>query len=254
MDGGHDRPPTGTQRLQQLQLVPNVEVVGRFVQQDEIGPLGQPTRDDGASPFTARQMVTPTIDQMIQPDQSQSVTNDRALGTLPHLPRLAVRRASQRHHLSQQEIRGGRLLLPNERHEPSPLHGGVLVHGFPVEQDIPGIDLSDAGDGSQQRGLTHTIDPDDGSELSRFRREAHVVDDDAITDPALHIANVKTRHDSLENRYWLRPMRYRKMGAPMNPVTTPRGTSCGAAITRAPTSTHNRNRLPTAAAIGSIDL
>lgn len=164
-----------------------------------------------------------------------------------------MRGTSQRDHLTQQEVRRWRLLLPDEGHEPGTLHGGVVGDGGAVEQDVAGIELAHPGDGSQQSRLADSVDADDGGELPRLGGETHVVDDDAVVDAALDIANFETCHDSLENRYWLRPMRYRKMGAPMNPVTTPSGTSCGAAMTRAPTSTHSRKRLPMAAATGTID-
>ena len=93
----------GRHQGEQLELVPDVEVVGGLVEQQMVGVLGDGPSDERTLPFTAGQLGDEPIGQIRYVDASQRCVHHAAILGVPITSQGAVREPSQSHGVAYRE-------------------------------------------------------------------------------------------------------------------------------------------------------
>ena len=95
--------------------------------------------------------------------------------------------------LVDREVRIERVVL---EHEGGVAVGGVKVlHRLAVDQDVAGVDVLEAGDGAQRRGLAAARGAEEDDELAVLHREVDVLDDVQRAEMLVGVAELDLSHD-----------------------------------------------------------
>ena len=86
VDRGEDGATGGAHGLQQMQLVMYVEMVGGFVEQQQVGALRQALGEHGATPFAAGEVSAAPVGQVRQSHHLQAFGDDAFLFGTTDLP------------------------------------------------------------------------------------------------------------------------------------------------------------------------
>ena len=199
VDRGDDGAAGGSHGLQQVQLVVHVEVVGGFVEQQQVGALRQAFGEHGAAPFAAGEVSAAPVGQVRQSHHLQALGDDAFLVGAADLPGHQVRQSPEGDHLGEREVLGCGLLLSDEGHQPRP---------FPRAEpgEIPAVDLHvtrrrgpDARQHPHQGGLADTVDPDQGRHGAGLHVEIDAGDDHPPPDGAGEVVGLERGHEPPPN-------------------------------------------------------
>ncbi len=207
-----------------LQLMPQVQGAGRFVQQQDARladhGLGQ-ARDLA---LAARQPVQTLQRQIDRPDPLQRRQGaDFGLGRTGGGRRGLQRRDHRFQHCQGHVLRQG---LGHIGDMARPLGDGQSVQVQPVQHD-PTHSRRQARDGAHQGGLARPVRTDQRHDLAcRQRLQVHVRQDGPLA-----VAGGQMLDDQAHPRAPLRKIRIRKAGTPITAVTTPTGNNAPGTMT-----------------------
>jgi hypothetical protein len=124
--------------LEDLNLVMDVEVVGRLVQDEMVGFLGQRPGDQNELLLAAGQGVEPAPGQLLAAHALDRQLDDVAVGVGVAVEGFLVRRPADHHHLPDGEIELAGGFLRDHRDAPRRVLGAQRQHVGAVQQDPPG--------------------------------------------------------------------------------------------------------------------
>ena len=99
--------------VQHVELVPDVEVVGRLVQDQDAGFLDQGPRDHGTLALAAGHLVERAVRQVNQAERVERGQHELAVACVFAVEALFVREPAERGHLGGGEVELGRAILGN---------------------------------------------------------------------------------------------------------------------------------------------
>ena len=103
-------------RVQNLELMPDIQVIGRFVENDEFRLLRQRAGDHHPLLFAAGQRGELTRSQTVEVHAADRRVDHRPIMRAKPGEALPIRRAAERNHFAHRETEIGGLLLQNRRH------------------------------------------------------------------------------------------------------------------------------------------
>ena len=186
VDGGHYGTSAPPHQLHELELVLDVQVVGRLVQHQHRRLLGQGPGDKHPLLLPAGQGGEPLLPQGGQPGARQDLPYQR-----PVLPAVGLQQPlaglpPHHDHLLHREIEGGLLLL---YHDGKPLGHLPVAHGqqiVPHEGQLPRLGAEHLVDVFEECGFAAAVGADEPDELPLLHPEIHAPEDlpaaDAVPD------------------------------------------------------------------------
>ena len=167
-------------QVEDVDLVGEVEVGRRLVEQQQVGALRERHRDPGALPLAAGERVDRPVGEVGHVRPGQRLGDDRLVVPRP-LPQPALVRvpAAGDQVGDGEPLRGDRRLRQQAEHL-GDLAGRRPGDRLPVEQHLAARRPQQPAQGAQQRRLAAAVGPDDRGERALGQLQVEVVDDDAV--------------------------------------------------------------------------
>jgi hypothetical protein len=161
-------------QVEQGQLVPQVEVVCRLVQQEQAGILGQAHRKIRPLPFASAQFGDRSVDQVQDIGMCHRKSDNFQIPFRFTSDPRDVRRPSHQDNLLDCEGQVHGEVLRQACHGPCKLTPGDQLQGAALESNLARLREQRAGCNSQEGRLTASIRPDDADELALRNLHRHV--------------------------------------------------------------------------------
>ena len=222
--------------LQHLILIADVEIAGRFVQQQERRLLRQRTGEHDLLPLAAGEPVEEPAAHILQIQIAHGLVYDVVV-VLRHAPG-HVGTPPEHDHVVHGHLRVGHVLC-HEGHALCDLPVGECEQILAVDAAVPAVSREDAVHTLKQCALTDAVVAEHGQKAPVLQFEAHVAED---WPPAFVVIAemVHTNH--------VRPLplnsRYKNSGPPRNAVSAPIGRMTGMMTTRAARSLSSSSAAP----------
>lgn len=248
--GDHGRPESAHD-AHQVELVGDVEVVRRLVEDEDPPVLRESAGEHHPLALTAGEPSHQAVAEVVHVGGAQRLVDDALI--LPGVPaeRRTVRRAADEDRLphGQVELRGR--VLQHHRHGAGERARRQQRGIRPVDQDAPAVRALTREERAQEGRLPAAVRPEESDDAPGGDLEVDSVQHDAT---AAHDAHAVEPHAHRSNPARSPSLRIsqRKKGAPTNAVRMPRGISVGIATVRASRSAIMRNSAPPRTVTGSI--
>src|SRR5919201_1965520 len=180
--------------LADAELVGEVEMRGRLVEQEDVGLLRERHREDDALALAAGELPEGSIREVGRVDVRHGAC-DRvviAVGESTEGPR--VRRAAERDDLAGREREGRVERLRHQGESPRPLAIRQGADGAAVERHLAARRTHDPGERLHQGGLPGAVRADEREALAALEREVDPVDGDALAVPDREVARGEEAH------------------------------------------------------------
>ena len=165
-----------------------VECAERFVEQQYAGFDRERAGKRDALTLSARQLVRIAVGQPVELYQLEQLVHLAANLRLAGALGARAHPQAEGHVLEDRHVAEQRVVL---EHETYLAIAHMAVGGvFAMKQDLPGIDGFEAGDHSQQRGLSAPGGPEQRQQLAGAHLQAHVVERGEIAEAAIHVADI----------------------------------------------------------------
>ncbi len=179
----HDhRPVQRPDQIEQFELMPDVEMIGRLVEDEHAGVLRETSGEKYPPTLAAGKRVHRREPVLDHSDLAQSTINDGILVLSADTPGLCMWRAPQSHVLVNQQIGGTLLFLRHKRNGFGPRTRGHRVHGLAADADVTVSDRSETGKRTQQSRLARSVRTDDAYYCTGVRRDVDALDDGSAVD------------------------------------------------------------------------
>ncbi len=176
-DRGHPLAHQVTHQLQYLELVVDVQVGRRLVQEQDTRLLRERPRHEHSLALAARERCHFSLGEPLGLRELHCLKGDAAVGGSLHLEPAHVGVAAHHHHLQAGEPVGISGRLGHLREDRGDLLGGHLREVPPLQRDLPRIGLEEAGDRAQQGGFPGAVRSDQADELAPPRAQIDPVQD-----------------------------------------------------------------------------
>ena len=237
-------------QFQHRDLVVEVEMRQRFVEQIDARLLHQQGGQRHALAFAAGQRVDRTLRQIGQPQRRQRLARQRFVRRAFPVPARQMRVAADQHGFQHAGGEGVALMLRQQSAQArraARSERGVAVAG---EQDFAGLRRAQSGQRMQQRGFSDTVAAENGKALARLDRQVEPAHHPGGANRDGQIASGQQRRHVGSN-FGARASRNRNTGTPIRAVRTPTGNCCGAMMLRASVSARVSNAPPARVTAGS---
>ena len=211
------------------ELVADVQVVCRFIQDEHIRPLCYRPGDEDHLPLTAGKPLDASIRKALNAQLPQGSSHDLLL-VLPVFLFAGIE--AHGHHVGDGKVESTGGVLADVADHGGQISRAVLPNGSPVDTDAAFMIRDDAEGGFDEGGLTAAVGPHDAHDLVLMGAEGGVGEN--ILASQFH-SNVFI----FDGHFFLLPpypfliIRNMKNGAPMKAVTMPRGSSAAPCTLRA---------------------
>ena len=223
----HDRGAVGgvelTEQVEHLDLVGDVEVGRGFVEQQQVGLLGEGHRDPDPLPLSPRELVDDPVGETQGVGRLEGAGHGGLVRGRPALESALVRGAPAADEVDDGHAFGGDGVLGEQAQGPRDVLGGYAVDRLPVQQHLAATRLEQAGQAAQQGRLAAGVGPDDDGDLAVGQARRDVVDHD----PLVVAEGQVLRDQPAGRRVGHGPVGRRRSGRPA------RSGACGACCGRA---------------------
>ncbi len=154
------------QQRQQLHLVPDVQVVGRLVQHQDVRLLRQRPRQQNPLPLPAGELGEPPVRRVRHADPGQRLGHQPVVLGVVLGERPLVRGPAHRDHLAHGQLEVAAALLGQRPDVPGRLRRTQLRQLPPGQQHPPGTRPQMPVDGAQQTGLAAAVGTDQAGDLA----------------------------------------------------------------------------------------
>ncbi len=165
---------------QDIELMLDIEMVGRLVEQQFAWGLGQRPGDMHPLPLAARQCLPELAGAFAHVDAGECFFDRGIVIGCPGGEEAAMRRAAEADDIAHCELRIRRRLLLDESDaagkDGARKAGDIIV----AEADDAGSDLPQPADQAQQAGFAGAVRAEQAEHLALFDRYADAIDDDGI--------------------------------------------------------------------------
>ena len=183
VDRGQHRDAERRDKLEDLDLVADVEVIGRLVQDQVIGALGDGLGDQHPLLFAAGQRVEAAVRQVLTAaDLGHGLFRDGAVGLVVAVEGPLVRGPADHDDLGDGEVEFEGEFLGHHRDPAGGVPGPHRQQVRAVEEHPPGRRAVDPVDGLEDRGLPASVRPEQPGEAAVGDGEADAGDDPPAAD------------------------------------------------------------------------
>ncbi len=151
---------------EQVELVADVEVGGRFVEEEDRCRLGERTPEDCPLALSAAQGEDSVVRPVREPDLVEDAGRDRAVVRGLRVERAMVGESAVEHVIEKPDVVARALALGDPRDRPSPLEHGKRADRSPQHLDLSFDGSEETQNGAQQGRLPRAVRPGQGHELS----------------------------------------------------------------------------------------
>ncbi|GAA4571589.1 hypothetical protein GCM10023193_60930 [Planotetraspora kaengkrachanensis] len=148
-----------------MQLMPYVEVIGRFVEQEQWSLLHQSSGQENPAALATGQLVHGPVKEIGELHRGERRRDGGTLVGPTAVPRREVRGQAECHELTDEQVRRQVLLLADQRDLACSPAGAEAVQPDTVDEDATGRGCADPGEDPQERGLSASVRPDDPDRL-----------------------------------------------------------------------------------------
>src|SRR5215831_4365181 len=188
VDRGQDGDAETGDELQDLDLVADVEVAGRLVQDQVVGALGQGPGDQHPLLLAAGQGVEPALGQVLAADALDGLLGDRPVGVVVPVKGPLVRGSADHDQFRDGEVEFEGEFLRDHGDPPGRVAGPQRQQVVPVHEHLPGGWPVGAVDGLQDGGLPAAVGPQQSGEAPVRDGEADARDDSPARDVNAQVA------------------------------------------------------------------
>jgi hypothetical protein len=196
MDRGQDRHAELGDKLQDLDLIPDIEMISRLVQDQVVGALGDGRSDQDSLLLAPRQRVEAAVGQVRAADLRHRLLRDRPVGLVVAVERPLVRGPADHHHLRDGEVELEGELLADHRDPPGGVLGPERQQVSAVQEHPPGGGTMDPVDGLEDGRLPAPVRPEQAGEAAVGHPEADVGDDPAAADVHRQAVQLQAHRDA----------------------------------------------------------
>jgi hypothetical protein len=197
VEHGHDRPTIPAievgEQVHHVELVSDVEVDRRLVEEDDRGRLGDRHREEHQLPLAKRQLADVAAHEAAQPDALDRAGDGRSIGRSEASQPVLVREPAERHDgLDRCREREARRL----RDDCDPSGDLFSIHSREVpalHEDLAARRSEQPGDEAEERRLAGSVWADDRDELSGADLQVDVVEHRPRAVPGRHAAQGEDR-------------------------------------------------------------
>ena len=222
--------------LQHLILIADVEIAGRFVQQQERRLLRQRAGEHDLLPLAAGEPVEEPAAHVLQIQIAHGLVHDMVV-VLRHAPG-HVGPPSEHDHVVHGHLCVGHVLC-HEGYAFCDLPVGEREQILPVDTAVPAVSREDTVHALEQCALADAVVAEHGQKAPALQFKAHIAED---RPPALIVIAEMVHTDHV------RPLplnsRYKNSGPPRNAVSAPIGRMTGMMTTRAARSLSSSSAAP----------
>lgn len=177
--------------LQEIELMLNVEVIGRFVEQKKPRFLRQTSRQKHALFFTARERVEAASAESFGVRRAEHFFQDREVLVGIGGKNAFVRMAAHEDQLFDRELETEREFLAQHCDALCELFCRVFVELFVFDADGSGSSFDGAAHRAEQRRFSAAVWADERGEGARFERKRKIVEDALCAEIHAEILNVQ---------------------------------------------------------------
>ena len=179
----HDhRPVQRPDQIEQFELMPDVEMIGRLVEDEHTGVLRETSGEKHPPTLTAGKRVHRREPVLDHSDLAQSTIDDGILVLSTDAPGLCMWRAAQTHVLVNQQIGGTLLFLRHKGNGFGPRPRGHRVHGVAADTNVTAGDRPETGESTQERRLARSVRTNHADYCTGVGRDVDAFDDGSTVD------------------------------------------------------------------------
>src|SRR5690606_38645774 len=237
------------EQLEDRHLVPHVEGRRRLVEDEDLGLLRECARDPGSLPLAARERRERPVREVEDVAATHRLFDRAAVRFAFAAPASEVRVPAHRDELADREGEDGLLALRHDADPPREFAAAPRLDRPAPEGDPAGIGPDRAEQEPEERRFPGPVRPEDRRDRAGRHDQVDAVER-AAGRAGIPVAEPRRLEDRVPHS-GLRIRRTTKTGTPTSAVTTPTGSSAGAAIVLAMVSATRRNAPPAKIDAGS---
>ncbi len=176
------------EEVHDLDLVRDVQVGGGLVEQQGRGVLGEGEGDPHALALAAGELVDGAVDELGGAGGPERLGDDHVLVRVAAAAELPVRVASAPDQVPDGDALGGDRGLRQDAEPARHLAGGQAVDVGAFEEDRPGGQRQQSGDGLEEGGLAAGVGADEGGDPALLDPQGQVLDDGRLSVPGADAA------------------------------------------------------------------
>ncbi len=165
------------QQLHRIDLVAQVEVDGRLVEDEDRRCLRHGQREEDELALAERQLTCVTAEQVADADTLDGRSHGGAIGRPGPADRVFVGQAPEPDDLLDPGGERQHHLLRDDRQAARDRRAGKFAHGVAAEADVAAHMIDEAAEDPQERRLAGAVRPDQGDPLAGTDRQVDAVED-----------------------------------------------------------------------------